>query len=66
MPPCFVILLRGSCSASYNAELPKEQVDLALVEPKSVAPDKRSQSQAYYIVWKWASEAMKDKRRRVE
>ncbi|CAE7876260.1 unnamed protein product, partial [Symbiodinium sp. KB8] len=32
---------RGSCSASYNAELPKEQVDLALVEPKSAMKDKR-------------------------
>ncbi|CAE6956521.1 unnamed protein product [Symbiodinium sp. CCMP2592] len=57
---------KGSCSASYNDELPKEEVDLAKVETKSLAPEKRSQSQAYYMTWTWANEAMKDKRRRTQ
>ncbi|CAE7835788.1 unnamed protein product [Symbiodinium necroappetens] len=58
---------RNSCAASFNPDLPRDTYDRRKKTLKSVTAAKRSESQAFYIVWVWlcsATEERPAKRRR--
>ena len=50
---------RASTAASYNADLPIDQLDKSKRDIRAIPPAQRSMTQAYYMVWTWATEAVK-------
>ncbi|CAE7566035.1 unnamed protein product [Symbiodinium sp. CCMP2592] len=57
---------RASTAASYNPDLPVHELNESVKEVKQISPAHRSMSQAYFMVWCWASEAVKGKRARTD
>ena len=55
--------LRTTQAASHNPELPTDALDQRRTTLRSVPAAKRSQAQAYFMVWHWLSRAVKPAQR---
>ena len=63
----FLDELRSSSAASYNPDLKRDDLDVSKKTLKSTPALRRSEYQAFYIVWSWLDRASKNisKRRRL-